>query len=386
MEWIREVSLVRRVMIGFWVMAAVVGVLGASAIWSLQDRAAALQHSSMGGVSGTASGLEAEWVIGLIAFAGVGFALLAGWAIRRSIKDSVESTVQCVARVAGGDLETVISSPGKDEISWLRSELNSMRKKLRAMVLEVRQTVEGVNSASEEIASGNTDLSSRTESQASALQQTSSSMQLLAGTVRSNSQSTQEARDVVAQSSKVALLGSQTMQDVVVQMTEIHDGAARIGEIVGVIDSIAFQTNILALNAAVEAARAGDSGRGFAVVASEVRALAQSSSSAAREIKALIDASTERVEPGSKLVHDAKRTMQEIFESVERMSELIVNIADAGQSQNNDIGQMNQAISQLDTMTQQNASLVVQLSAASQSLKAQSGQLSSSMAAFRVAA
>ncbi|WP_018508983.1 methyl-accepting chemotaxis protein [Thiobacillus thioparus] len=373
-------------MIGFWVMAAVVGVLGASAIWSLQNRAAALQHSSMVGVSGTASGSEAEWVIGLITCAGVGFALLAGWAIRRSIKDSVESTVQCVARVAGGDLETAISSPGKDEISWLRSELNSMRKKLRAMVLEVRQTVEGVNSASEEIASGNTDLSSRTESQASALQQTSSSMQLLAGTVRSNSQSTQEARDVVAQSSKVALLGSQTMQDVVVQMTEIHDGAARIGEIVGVIDSIAFQTNILALNAAVEAARAGDSGRGFAVVASEVRALAQSSSSAAREIKALIDASTERVETGSKLVHDAKRTMQEIFESVERMSELIVNIADAGQSQNNDIGQMNQAISQLDTMTQQNASLVVQLSAAAQSLKAQSGQLSSSMAAFRVAA
>ena len=386
MEWIREVSLVRRVMIGFWVMAAVVGVLGASAIGSLQNRAAALQHSAMGGATGTAPGSEAEWVIGLIAFAGVGFALLAGWTIRRSIKDSVESTVQCVAQVAAGDLETAISSSGKDEISWLRSELNSMRKKLRAMVLEVRQTVEGVNSASEEIASGNTDLSSRTESQASALQQTSSSMQLLAGTVRSNSQSTQEARDVVAQSSKVALLGSQMMQDVVVKMSEIHEGAARIGEIVGVIDSIAFQTNILALNAAVEAARAGDSGRGFAVVASEVRALAQSSSSAAREIKALIDASTERVETGSKLVHDARRTMQEIFESVARMSELIVSIADAGQSQNNDIGQMNQAISQLDTMTQQNASLVVQLSAAAQSLKAQSGQLSSSMAAFRVAA
>jgi len=385
-EWIREVSLVRRVMIGFWVMAAVVGVLGASAIGSLQNRAAALQHSAMGGATGTAPGSEAEWVIGFIAFAGVGFALLAGWTIRRSIKDSVESTVQCVAQVAAGDLETAISSSGKDEISWLRSELNSMRKKLRAMVLEVRQTVEGVNSASEEIASGNTDLSSRTESQASALQQTSSSMQLLAGTVRSNSQSTQEARDVVAQSSKVALLGSQMMQDVVVKMSEIHEGAARIGEIVGVIDSIAFQTNILALNAAVEAARAGDSGRGFAVVASEVRALAQSSSSAAREIKALIDASTERVETGSKLVHDARRTMQEIFESVARMSELIVSIADAGQSQNNDIGQMNQAISQLDTMTQQNAALVVQLSAAAQSLKAQSGQLSSSMAVFRVAA
>ena len=373
-------------MIGFWVMAAVVGVLGASAIGSLQNRAAALQHAALGGATGTVPGSEAEWVIGLITFVGVVFALLAGWAIRRSIKDSVESTVQCVAQVAAGDLETAISSSGKDEISWLRSELNSMRKKLRAMVLEVRQTVDGVNSASEEIASGNTDLSSRTESQASALQQISSSMQLLAGTVRSNSQSTQEARDVVAQSSKVALLGSQTMQDVVVKMTEIHDGAARIGEIVGVIDSIAFQTNILALNAAVEAARAGDSGRGFAVVASEVRALAQSSSSAAREIKALIDASTARVEAGSKLVHDAKRTMQEIFESVERMAELIVSIADAGQSQNNDIGQMNQAISQLDTMTQQNAALVVQLSAAAQSLKAQSGQLSSSMAAFRVAA
>jgi methyl-accepting chemotaxis protein len=375
-EWIREVSLVRRVMIGFWVMATVVGVLGASSIWSLQHRPASVPGSTT----------EAEWVIGLITLVGVGFALLAGWAIRRSIKDSVESTVQCVARIAGGDLETAISSSGKDEISWLRSELNSMRKKLRAMVLKVRETVESVNSASEEIASGNTDLSSRTESQASALQQTSSSMQLLAGTVRSNAQSTQEARDVVTQSSKVALLGSQTMQDVVVQMTEIHEGATRIGEIVRVIDSIAFQTNILALNAAVEAARAGDSGRGFAVVASEVRALAQSSSSAAREIKTLIDASTARVDAGTKLVHEARGTMQAIFESVERMSALIVNIAESGQSQNNDIGQMNQAISQLDTMTQQNASLVVQLSAAAQSLKEQSGQLHNSMTVFRVAA
>ena len=250
-------------------------------------------------------------------------ALLGAWLIRSSIKDSVESTVHCVIRIAGGDLETKIESPGKDEISWLRAELNSMRKKLRTMVLEVRETVDGVNTASEEIASGNTDLSTRTESQASALQQTASSMQQLAETVRSNAQSTDEARNVVAQSTRVAAQGAQMMQDVIGRMGEINASANKISDIIGVIDGIAFQTNILALNAAVEAARAGEQGRGFAVVASEVRALAQRSSTAAREIKVLIGDSAEKVNAGSKLVDNAGRTMQEILDSVNRVSGLI---------------------------------------------------------------
>ncbi len=367
MDWIRNISLVRRVVIGFTVMAAWSASLGAAAVWALPSG-------------------QVAWAIGAAAAAGCAVALLAGWMIRSSIKDSVESTVEAVVRIAGGDLETKIESPGKDEISWLRAELNGMRKKLRKMVLEVRETAEGVNTASAEIASGNTDLSSRTESQASALQQTASSMQQLAGSVRSNAENTHKAREEVAQSSSVAARGAQTMQDVVSRMGEIHSSATRIGEIVGVIDGIAFQTNILALNAAVEAARAGEHGRGFAVVASEVRALAQRSSTAAREIKTLIGDSTAKVDAGSKLVDDAGHTMQEILDSVKRVSTLIGEIADAGESQSSGIAEMNQAVAQIDTMTQQNAALVEQLAAAAQSLQGQSGRLSSSMGSFRVAA
>jgi len=387
MEWIRKVSLVRRVVIGFSVMAALSASLGAVSAWSLLRGAVQVQQWAAAGAKGAPPEIASlAWPIGLVAAVGCVLALLAGWLIRASIKQSVESTVDAVVRIAGGDLETKIESPGKDEISWLRSELNSMRKKLRTMVLQVRQTVDGVNTASAEIASGNTDLSSRTESQASALQQTASSMQQLAGAVRSTAQNTQKARTEVAQSSAVATRGAQTMQDVVSRMGEIHASATRIGEIVGVIDGIAFQTNILALNAAVEAARAGEHGRGFAVVASEVRALAQRSSTAAREIKTLIGDSTAKVDAGSRLVDDAGHTMQEILDSVKRVSTLIGEIADAGESQSSGIGQMNQAVSQIDSMTQQNAALVEQLAAAAQSLQGQSSSLSEAMGSFRVAA
>jgi len=372
MEWVRSVSLVKRVGIGFSLMGITIAVLGGLALWALQQPAAAQQG--------------ATWLLGGLTGFGCLLALVAALLIRASIRASVEPTVQCVIRIAGGDLETKIESPGKDEISWLRHELNAMRKKLRTMVLEVRQTADGVNNASREIASGNTDLSTRTETQASALQQTASSMQQLAGTVRSNAASTQEARSVVAQSSQVAARGAQTMLDVVTRMGEINASATRIGEIVGTIDGIAFQTNILALNAAVEAARAGDHGRGFAVVASEVRALAQRSSTAAREIKALIGDSSAKVDAGSKLVDAAGRTMKEIEDSVKRVSQLIGEIAEAGQSQSSDIGQVSQAIAQIDTMTQQNAALVEQLAAAAQSLQGQSGRLGEAMGSFRVVA
>jgi methyl-accepting chemotaxis protein len=204
--------------------------------------------------------------------------------------------------------------------------------------------------------------------------------------VRSTAENTHKAREEVAQSSVVATRGAQTMQDVVARMGEIHTSATRIGEIVGLIDGIAFQTNILALNAAVEAARAGEHGRGFAVVASEVRALAQRSSTAAREIKTLIGDSTAKVDAGSRLVDDAGHTMQEILDSVKRVSSLITEIADAGESQSCGIGQMNQAVAQIDSMTQQNAALVEQLAGAAQSLQGQSGRLSEAMGSFRVVA
>ena len=394
MEWIRKVSLVRRVMIGFGAMALIIASIGSVSAWFLQRQAADfVRLAASAKLADPAQRLAlqagadtATWVIGLSALGGCLVALLAGWMIRASIKDSVESTVQCVIRIAGGDLETKISSPGKDEVSWLRAELNGMRKRLNTMVLDVRQTVSGVNNASDEIASGNLDLSNRTESQASALQQTAASMDQLASTVRSNTQSTLEARNVVHVSSEVAARGAQMMQDVIVRMGEINGSANKISEIIGVIDGIAFQTNILALNAAVEAARAGEQGRGFAVVASEVRNLAQRSSTAAREIKTLIVDSTEKVTAGSKLVDDAGRTMQEILDSVNHVSRLIAGIAEAGQSQSSGIEQVHQAIAQIDTMTQQNAALVEQLAASAQSLKGQSGRLSESMSSFRVAA
>jgi methyl-accepting chemotaxis protein len=397
MQWVRRVSLVRRIVIGFSVMGIWVAATGAVAAWFGNTQARGLARwADAAHAAGTAlpEGLVEwqsqaammSWGFGISAALGCALALLAGLLIRSSIKDSVESTVQCVVRIAGGDLETKIESPGRDEISWLRAELNGMRKKLRKAVLEVHQTVGSVNTASDEIASGNLDLSNRTETQASALQQTSSSVEQLAGSVRSNAESTDEARKVVAQSSDVAARGAQMMQDVIARMGEINSSSHKISEIIGVIDGIAFQTNILALNAAVEAARAGEHGRGFAVVASEVRSLAQRSSTAAREIKVLIGDSSDKVDAGSKLVDDAGRTMQDILDSVNRVSSLITSIADAGRTQSTDIAQVHDALSQLDTMTQQNAALVEQLAASAQSLRGQSGRLSESMSSFHVVA
>ena len=393
MEWVRKISLVRRVMIGFAGMLLGVGVVGGFAVWvshghvqelELMIAAAAKGSDTVGLLALKAKLTHEAWAIGSVAVATGVLALAAGWLVVGSIKASVESTVQCVIRIAGGDLETRIESPGQDEISWLRSELNSMRKKLRKTVIDVRQTVDGVNTASDEIAAGNTDLSSRTENQASAVQATVNSMQQLANTVRSNAQSTHEARNVVTQSSDVAALGAKMMQDVIARMAEINASSSKISEIIGVIDGIAFQTNILALNAAVEAARAGEHGRGFAVVAAEVRSLAQRSSVAAREIKTLIGNSTAKVDAGSKLVNDAGRTMQDILDSVTRVSRLIVDIAQVGESQSGDIQQVHQAIAQIDTMTQQNSALVEQLAAAAQSLRGQSGRLTDAVSSFRV--
>jgi len=392
MQWIRNVSLVNRVKFGIGGAAVLLVMLGTASTWVLHGISAdlatlAAANPNMPSLAAEqASASRLAWAISSAAGAGAVLALLAGWLIVASIKDSVESTVQCVIRVAGGDLETKIDSPGKDEISWLRAELNSMRKKLRTAMLEVRMTVDNCNTATKEIAQGNLDLSNRTETQASALQATAQSMEQLAQTVRNSADSAREARGVVGQSSEVATQGAAMMKQAVERMAEINISARRISEIIGVIDGIAFQTNILALNAAVEAARAGEQGRGFAVVASEVRNLAQRSATAAREIKGLIDDSTRKVEAGSKLVNDAGQTMQEISDSVNRVSQLIVDIDDAGQTQSNDIGHVHQSVSEIDTMTQQNAALVEQIAAAAQSLAEQSSRLTASIGSFRVTA
>ena len=393
MDFLRKINQCQRVLYGVIGMSSFAGLVAAAGVWALRAQAQGLQHLAEANAAARpaadvlrAQAESAAWNIGLLAGVGCTLGLFAAVAIRQSIKAPVEDTVQAVVRIAGGDLETKIESPGKDEFSWLRHELNQMRKKLRSTIVEVRDTVQTVNAASEEISRGNTDLSARTESQASALEQTTSSMDQLAGTVRRNATHTLEATQMVSQSSEVASRGAQIMKEVEARMGEINASSARIGEIIGVIDGIAFQTNILALNAAVEAARAGEQGRGFAVVAAEVRALAQRSAAAAREIKALIGDSTTKVDAGSRLVGEAGSTMRDILASVNRVSQLMTDIAQAGQSQSEGIGEVHQAISQIDGVTQQNAALVEEVAAAAHSLKDQAARLSTSLGAFRIAA
>src|SRR5690606_16944813 len=245
-------------------------------------------------------------------------------------------------------------------------------------------TADSIAVASSQIASGNMDLSSRTESTASSLQQTSNSMEQLTGTVQHSAESARQANALAQGAATAAHRGNSIVTEVVSNMDEIDSTSKRINDIIGVIDGIAFQTNILALNAAVEAARAGEQGRGFAVVAGEVRSLAQRSATAAREIKQLILASGEKVASGTRLVHDAGTAMQEIITSVQRVSDIIDEISSASTQQSQGIGQVNQAVSDLDHMTQQNAALVEQSAAAAASLKDQAQSLTQAMAAFHM--
>ena len=287
--------------------------------------------------------------------------------------------------IAEGDLaERRIDTSGSDEAARLLKVLEGMQASLRRMVSQVRESAETISTASVEIASGNHDLSNRTEQTASNLQQTASSMRQVTGTVKQSADSARQADQLASSAAEVAARGGQVVSEVVSTMEEINTSSKRISDIIGVIDSIAFQTNILALNAAVEAARAGEQGRGFAVVAGEVRNLAQRSAEAAREIKALIEASVGKVESGSKLVADAGRTMQEIVSSVQRVTDIIGEISSAAAEQSEGLGSVNTAVAQLDQMTQQNAALVEQSTAAAESLKEQATQLSRAVGNFRL--
>ena len=294
------------------------------------------------------------------------------------------AAVKVAQTVAAGDLTQPVHVHGNDELASLMTALKVMQARLASLVSQVRSGVDSVGTASHEIARGNADLSSRTEQTASNLQQTASSMEQLTGTVKQSADSARQANQLAASATQVAQRGGSVVSQVVATMEQINTSSKKIADIIGVIDSIAFQTNILALNAAVEAARAGEQGRGFAVVASEVRNLAQRSAEAAKEIKGLIGASVHNVESGSKLVADAGATMNEIVASVQRVTDIIGEITAAASEQSDGIGQVNTAVTQLDQMTQQNAALVEQSAAAAQSLKDQAQRLSAVIATFKV--
>ena len=303
----------------------------------------------------------------------------------RSIVKPMQEAQAIAQSIASGDLTRRITVEGHDEASALLESLRQMQDFLRGLVGQVRSSGENIGSASTEIASGNQDLSARTETAASNLQQTASSIEQLTGTVKQSADSARQANQLAASAAEVAQRGGTVVSQVVSTMDEINASSKKIADIIGVIDGIAFQTNILALNAAVEAARAGEQGRGFAVVASEVRSLAQRSAEAAKEIKGLIGASVERVETGARLVADAGQTMGEIVGSVQRVSDVIGEITAASGEQSDGIGQVNTAVTQLDQMTQQNAALVEQSTAAAESLRQQAQRLAQALAGFRLA-
>jgi methyl-accepting chemotaxis protein len=305
-------------------------------------------------------------------------------AITRSVVTPIRQALHAAETVASGDLRLHLDVSRKDEAGQLLAALQRMNDALVGIVGTVRGNAESVATASGQIAQGNADLSQRTEEQASNLQQTAASMEQLSATVNHNNDTARQAAQLAGSAAVVAENGGQVMGQVVQTMEEITTSSKRIGDIIGTIDGIAFQTNILALNAAVEAARAGEQGRGFAVVAGEVRSLAQRSAEAAREIKSLIGASVERVETGNALVGEAGRTMQDVVQQVRRVSDLISEISAASGEQSKGIGQIGDAVSQLDQVTQQNAALVEESAAAAESLRVQAHHLAETVAAFKL--
>ena len=291
--------------------------------------------------------------------------------------------VEVAQAISNGDFSRSVELKQGDTSSLLFS-INAMREHLTGTIGDIRNATETISVASREIATGNADLSNRTESQASSLEETASSMEQLTSTVKQNAENARQANQLVSSTADVAVKGGNVVGQVVDTMASIKDSSRKIADIIGVIDGIAFQTNILALNAAVEAARAGEQGRGFAVVASEVRNLAQRSAGAAKEIKALIEDSVGKVDAGGKLVDEAGKTMDEIVSSVKRVTDIMSEIAAASQEQSAGIEQVNQAVGQMDEMTQQNAALVEEAAAAAESLQEQASQLANAVSVFKL--
>lgn len=317
-------------------------------------------------------------IAGLLMAAAIGV-----WLVR-SITRPLEEAARIAASVAAGDLTQQIEVSSRDETGRLIQALKNMNDGLFNIVSEVRAGTEAIATASRQIASGNLDLSSRTEEQASSLEETASAMEELTGTVKQNADNARQANILAKSASEVASRGGMVVSQVVDTMGSINDSSRKVVDIIGVIDGIAFQTNILALNAAVEAARAGEQGRGFAVVASEVRSLAQRSAGAAKEIKALIGDSVEKVDAGARLVNEAGSTMNEIVESIQRVTDIMGEITAASEEQTTGIEQINQAVAQMDEVTQQNAALVEEAAAAAGSMQEQAGNLENVVSVFKL--
>ncbi|MBK6853301.1 MAG: MCP four helix bundle domain-containing protein [Burkholderiales bacterium] len=323
-------------------------------------------------------------VIGALLVSFVVGSLMALWIVR-STTGPLNLGVQVARGVSEGDLAQQFESGGQSETGQLLTALHDMKDRLAGIVGGVRSGAEGVATAAAQIAQGNNDLSSRTEQQASALEETAASMEELSSTVKLNAENARQANQLALGASGVATKGGEVVAQVVDTMKGINVSSKKIADIIGVIDGIAFQTNILALNAAVEAARAGEQGRGFAVVAGEVRSLAQRSADAAKEIKTLITDSVERVEQGSSLVDQAGRTMEEVVGAIKRVSDIVAEISAASAEQSSGVAQIEQAVTQMDQATQQNAALVEESAAAAESLRHQAQQLVDAVAVFKIA-
>jgi len=331
-----------------------------------------------------ADSLRLTGVLGALMLLATAGALFAAWQLQRRVVADIAGAVRLSQDVAAGRLDTRAHSPSDDEIGDLVRSLGDMVDKLRGSMLTVRAATDHISTAAREIASGNTDLSQRTEQAASRVQQSASSMEQLTVTVRQTADAARTANQLAGSASTVAQRGGSVVAQVVTTMEDINTSSRKIADIIGTIDGIAFQTNILALNAAVEAARAGEQGRGFAVVASEVRSLAQRSAEAAREIKALIGASVDKVESGTRLVADAGSTMGEIVASVQRVTDIIGEISAATGEQSGGLGQINAAVADLDRMTQQNTALVEESAAAAESLHEQASKLLAVVSGFQL--
>ena len=303
--------------------------------------------------------------------------------VRASLGGEPDQAARLAASIAQGDLTQVVDVRPHDKTSMMAA-MHEMQNRLQRTIGEIRRSAESIASATQQIAAGNGDLSQRTEQQAASLQETAASMEELTATVKQNADNARQASGLAHNASEIATRGNDVVSRVIGTMGEINDSSRQIADIIGVIEGIAFQTNILALNAAVEAARAGEQGRGFAVVAGEVRSLAQRSGTAAKEIKQLISASVERVHNGSTLVQQAGTTMGEILQAVQRVTDIMGEIAAASEEQSSGISQVGRAVTQMDEVTQQNAALVEQAAAAAASLQDQAGRLRDTVSAFRV--
>ena len=327
---------------------------------------------------------ELRWV--MLALAVSMAALVVGmWVLtERAVSRPLAQAVVLARQVASGDLTVRIATDGKGELGNLLQALRTMIENLTRMVSDIRISAEAIHTAAQEVAVGNANLSQRTEQQASTLEQTASSMEQLTTAVRDNTESARKANALSKSANAVAAHGGEVVNEVVITMNQIQESSRKIADIISVIDSIAFQTNILALNAAVEAARAGEQGRGFAVVAAEVRSLAQRSADAAKEIKDLIGRSVERVDAGTRLVENAGKTMSEIVESVARVTNIIDQITTASSEQSAGIEQVNQAINQMEQVLQQNAAVVEQATAAAESMRGQAELLTQVTGVFKL--